>query len=118
MKSKNHLTIVAFLVQLGVCGATVLAVKRLDYNYSNILFPFLLRLQAAFVGALRPVIGDSMGLTTVILASVSVSVLAVVCALFWRSGKKPLRLVGYILSILLVLVDVLWFSTSTLKRCC
>jgi len=116
--SKNHLAAIAFPAQLGICWATVLAVKHLDYNYSNMLYPFLLRLQAAIAEALRPLLGDSMGLTAIILATVFVSVVALVAVHSLRSNKRLVRLMGYTLIILLVLSNVLWFSTSDLKRCC
>src|ERR1035438_8618055 len=102
----KYLTVAAFLAQLGICWVTGLIVRHLDYNYSNMLYPLLLRLQATFAEALRPVLGDSMGLTAIILAAVSVSVVALVSVLFWRSRRSTLRIVGYALFILLALVDV------------
>jgi hypothetical protein len=114
----KRLSALAFFAQLATCWMTVLIVRHLDYNHSNMLYPFLLRLQAAYAEALRPVFGNSVGLTAVMLAAVSVSVVALVCVPFWRSNTRALRLLGYAIASLLVVANTLWFSTSALKRCC
>ncbi|MGA2904086.1 MAG: hypothetical protein ABSD98_09660 [Candidatus Korobacteraceae bacterium] len=115
---KNHLAAIVFFVQLAICWATVFAVRHLEYRYSNILYPFLLRLQAAFAETLRPLLGNSMGLTSLVLAAVSFSAIALVSALFCRSSRMAFRLIGYALFALLAIVDVFWSSTSALRRCC
>src|SRR5664280_1667083 len=84
----KYLSALAFTAQLAICWATPPMVRHLDYNHSNMLYPFLLRLQVAYAEALRPVLGNSVGLTAIMLAAVSVSLVAFVCVLFWRSNTR------------------------------